>query len=127
MASAAEKAIDIATKLAIKMNVMGLLAVELFVTPGGDVLMNEVAPRPHNSGHWTMDGCNVSQFEQGIRAVTGMPLIKPQRTAAKVVMTNLIGDDVNDLAQWQGAHVHMYGKKDVRPGRKMGHVTVLHD
>lgn len=121
------KAIAIAEKLANALEVVGLLAVELFVTKEKDVLMNEIAPRPHNSGHWTMDGCNVSQFEQAIRAVTEMPLIKPERTAAKVVMTNLIGDDVNDLSQWkkQGAHIHIYGKKEVRAGRKMGHVTIV--
>ncbi len=126
-ANVAAKAMAIATKLANALEVVGLLAVELFVTKEGDVLMNEVAPRPHNSGHWTMDGCNVSQFEQAIRAVTGMPLIKPERTAAKVVMTNLIGDDVNNLLQWEkaGAQIHIYGKKEVRSGRKMGHVTVL--
>ena len=126
-ADVAAKAISIATKLANALQVVGLLAVELFVTKNGDVLMNEVAPRPHNSGHWTMDGCNVSQFEQAIRAVTGMPLIKPERTASKVVMINLIGDEVNHLSAWkkQGAHIHIYGKKEVRAGRKMGHVTVV--
>ncbi len=121
----AQKAIAIATKLATALNVIGLLAVEMFVTKEGDVLMNEMAPRPHNSGHWTLDGCNVSQFEQAIRAVTGMPLIAPKRTAPKVVMTNLIGDDVSDLEKWKGAAVHIYGKKETRPGRKMGHVTVV--
>ena len=122
-----KKALTIATQLAKKLGVVGLLAVELFVTASGDVLMNEVAPRPHNSGHWTLDGCNVSQFEQAIRAVTGMPLIKPQRSANKVIMTNLIGDDVHqaETLKKQGGHVHIYGKKDVRDGRKMGHVTFL--
>ena len=117
---------DLATK-AEKLEVVGLLAVEMFVTGNNDVLVNEVAPRPHNSGHWTLDGCNVSQFEQAIRAVTGLPLIKPERTCDKAVMTNLIGDDVSTLEEWkkQGAQLHIYGKKEVRPGRKMGHVTVL--
>ncbi|MDX2073579.1 MAG: 5-(carboxyamino)imidazole ribonucleotide synthase [Alphaproteobacteria bacterium] len=126
-ADVAAKAMAIATKLANALEVVGLLAVELFVTDEGDVLMNEVAPRPHNSGHWTMDGCNVSQFEQAIRAVAGLPLIRPERTAKKVVMTNLIGEDVNDVSQWkkQGAHIHIYGKKEVRAGRKMGHVTQI--
>ena len=124
------KAIVIASKLVTALEVVGLLSVELFVTKDGEVLLNEIAPRPHNSGHWTLDGCNVSQFEQAIRAVTGMPLIKPVRTAKKVVMTNLIGDDVNDLSKWEntpGAHIHIYGKKEIRPGRKMGHVTVVED
>jgi len=126
-AEVVEKAIAIATKLAMALEVVGLLAVELFVTANGDVLVNEMAPRPHNSGHWTMDGCNVSQFEQGIRAVVGMPLVKAVRTAQKVVMTNLIGMDVNDVPRWKeaGAHVHIYGKKEIRAGRKMGHVTVV--
>ena len=86
-----------------------------------------MAPRPHNSGHWTMDGCNVSQFQQAIRAVSGMNLIKPERTCARAVMTNLIGDDVENLDEWKarGAKIHIYGKKEIRPGRKMGHVTIL--
>ena len=120
----ARLAMAVAMQLAAALHVVGVLAVEMFVTADGNVLVNEVAPRPHNSGHWTMDGCNVSQFEQAIRAITGMPLIKPQRTASNVVMTNLIGEEVNDLAKWSGAHIHLYGKKEIRPGRKMGHVTI---
>lgn len=121
----AEEAMDIATRLAVSLEVVGLLAVEMFVTADANVLVNEMAPRPHNSGHWTMDGCAVSQFAQAIRAVSGLPLAIPKRTAPKVVMTNLIGEDVNHLEQWkaQGAHIHIYGKKEVRAGRKMGHVT----
>src|SRR4029077_14574430 len=101
------KAIDIATNLANALNIVGLLAVEMFVTKDS-VLMNEMAPRPHNSGHWTLDGCNVSQFEQAIRAVTGMKLIAPKRLAKKVVMTNIIGDEVKHLDIWKkaGAHIH---------------------
>lgn len=119
------KAMEMTRELASALEVVGLLAVEMFVTASGDVLMNEMAPRPHNSGHWTLDGCNVSQFEQAIRAVAGMPLVTPQRTAAKVVMTNLIGEEIHALDGWkkQGAHIHTYGKKETRPGRKMGHVT----
>lgn len=120
------KAMQVAIKLATALNVAGLLAVEMFVTKNGEVLMNEMAPRPHNSGHWTLDGCSVSQFEQGIRAVTGMPLIvNPRRKAMKVVMTNLIGDDVKPYLDSKEKGVHVYGKKDIRPGRKMGHVTIL--
>ena len=121
------RAMEIATKLASALKLVGLLAVELFVCKDGSVLLNEMAPRPHNSGHWTMDGANVSQFEQAIRAVVGMPLIAPERKAAKVVMTNLIGDDVDAVDDWktQGATVHIYGKKETRPGRKMGHATVV--
>jgi len=117
------KAMEVATKLAEKLNVIGLLAVELFITRRGEVLVNEMAPRPHNSGHWTMDGCSVSQFEQAIRAVTGMSLIKPERHASKVVMTNLIGDDVKPYLNSKEKGVHIYGKKEIRPGRKMGHVN----
>lgn len=119
-----QNAMDIATKLATKLNVVGLLAVEMFVTTTNDVLVNEMAPRPHNSGHWTLHGCNVSQFEQAIRAVTGMKLIPPERTAPKVVMTNLIGDDKAPESN-ATTHVVIYGKKEVRPGRKMGHITTL--
>ncbi len=122
-----DKTIETAIKLVNSLSVVGLLAVELFVTKDGQVLVNEMAPRPHNSGHWTMDGCSVSQFEQAIRAVAGLPLVKPERKYSRVVMTNLIGDDVNDLSGWKqrGVHIHLYGKKEIRPGRKMGHVTQL--
>jgi 5-(carboxyamino)imidazole ribonucleotide synthase len=87
--------------------------------------VNEIAPRVHNSGHWTLDGASISQFEQHIRAIAGWPLGKPVRHGP-VTMTNLIGDDVNDYEQWltvPGATVHLYGKGPPRPGRKMGHVT----
>lgn len=122
-----KRAIDVATTLANALNVIGLLAVEMFVSNEGEILLNEIAPRPHNSGHWTLDGCNVSQFEQAIRAVTNMPLIMPERMYESIVMTNLIGDDINHLEGWKnkGAHIHIYGKKEVRAGRKMGHVTEL--
>lgn len=118
------KAMQVAIKLATALEVVGLLAVEMFVTKEGDVLVNEMAPRPHNSGHWTLHGCTVSQFEQAIRAVTGLPLVNPKRTAPKVVMTNLIGDDEVPRED-ANTHVVIYGKKEVRPGRKMGHITKL--
>ena len=89
------------------------------------VLVNEIAPRVHNSGHWTLDGASISQFEQHIRAIAGWPLGKPVRHGP-VTMTNLIGDDINDYERWltvPGATVHLYGKGAPRPGRKMGHVT----
>ena len=92
---------------------------------GPTVLVNEIAPRVHNSGHWTLDGASISQFEQHIRAIAGWPLGKPVRHGP-VTMTNLIGDDINDYEQWltvPGATVHLYGKGPARPGRKMGHVT----
>ena len=108
---------------------VGVLAVEMFVVRSGKkqhVLVNEVAPRVHNSGHWTMDGATVSQFEQHIRAVAGWPLAKPIRLGKRVEMINLIGAEVNEAAHWltvPGASLHLYGKKDARAGRKMGHVT----
>ena len=89
------------------------------------LLVNETASRVHNSGHWTLDGASVSQFEQHIRAIAGWPLAKPVRHG-KVTMTNLIGDDVLTYEKWltvPGATVHLYGKGAPRPGRKMGHVT----
>lgn len=123
----AAAATGIAGKIAAELNLVGLLAVEMFVTPDGDILVNEIAPRPHNSGHWTMDACAVSQFEQFIRAVAGLPLGDPARHS-DAVMTNLIGDDADAwlaLAAEPGACLHLYGKTESRPGRKMGHVTRL--
>lgn len=119
------EATTIARRLAAALGVVGLLAVEMFVTRDGTVLVNEVAPRPHNSGHWTQDFCAVSQFEQLVRAVCGLPLAPPT-ILAPCMMKNLIGDEV---AQWPsllaepGAHLHLYGKAQARPGRKMGHVN----
>src|SRR5690606_31697164 len=98
--------------------------VELFVTPQG-LLVNEIAPRVHNSGHWTQNGCAVDQFEQHIRAVAGLPLGDGGRYA-DVVMENLIGEDVDrlpDLLREARTAVHLYGKAEARPGRKMGHVN----
>jgi 5-(carboxyamino)imidazole ribonucleotide synthase len=124
----AAQARAIAEKIASALNYVGVFAVELFVVPGENgptLLVNETAPRVHNSGHWTLDGASVSQFEQHIRAIAGWPLGKPLRHG-QVTMTNLIGDDVLDYAKWltvPGATVHLYGKGAPRPGRKMGHVT----
>lgn len=122
----------IARQLAEKLDVVGLLAVEMFVLRQPDeqgryVLVNEIAPRPHNSGHWTMDACACSQFEQLVRAVCGLSLgsTKPLRHA---VMHNLIGDDVKRWPEFladPNACLHLYGKTEIRAGRKMGHVTVL--
>ena len=124
----AAQARGIAETIANAMNYVGVLAVEMFVVPGDNgptLLVNEIAPRVHNSGHWTLDGASVSQFEQHIRAIAGWPLGKPVRHG-EVTMTNLIGDDVNGYERWltvPGATVHLYGKGAPRPGRKMGHVT----
>lgn len=115
----------VAEALAQRLDIVGLLAVEMFVTAGGGVLVNEVAPRPHNSGHWSQDGCATSQFEQFVRAVTGLPL-GPVDVLFPTVMQNLIGDEVE---QWKSivaepdAKLHLYGKAEARPGRKMGHVN----
>jgi 5-(carboxyamino)imidazole ribonucleotide synthase len=119
---------SIAEQIAHALNYVGVLAVEMFVVAGKDgptVLVNEIAPRVHNSGHWTLDGASISQFEQHIRAIAGWPLGKPIRHGA-VTMTNLIGDDILSYEEWltvPGATVHLYGKGPPRPGRKMGHVT----
>ncbi len=101
----------------------GVMGVELFVTPAG-LLVNEVAPRVHNSGHWTQNGCVIDQFEQHIRAVAGWPLGDATRHS-DVVMTNLIGDDVLRYAGITDAGLHLYGKADIKAGRKMGHINRL--
>jgi 5-(carboxyamino)imidazole ribonucleotide synthase len=124
----ADEARAVAEKIAGALDYVGVLAVEMFVVQadsGAKVLVNEIAPRVHNSGHWTLDGASISQFEQHIRAIAGWPLGKPVRHGP-VTMTNLIGDDVNDYERWltvPGATVHLYGKGAPRAGRKMGHVT----
>jgi len=125
----AREARQVATRIAKAFNYVGVLAVEMFVVRKGRqraVLVNEIAPRVHNSGHWTIDGATVSQFEQHIRAVAGWPLAKPVRLGRRVEMVNLIADEIDDVARWltvPGASVHIYGKGDARPRRKMGHVT----
>ena len=123
--AAAQEARRIAETIAHKFAYVGVLAVEMFVLRDGSLLVNEIAPRVHNSGHWTLDGASVSQFEQHIRAVAGWPLGTPIRHG-RVEMINLIGSEVEDYRAWlkvAGAAVHLYGKAAVRPGRKMGHVT----
>ena len=125
----AKEAEKIAARIAKALDYVGVLGVEMFVVKvkGKQALMvNEIAPRVHNSGHWTLDGASVSQFEQHIRAVAGWPLAKPLRLGRKVQMTNLIGDEVHDLEPWltlPGTSLHLYGKLEARAGRKMGHVT----
>lgn len=124
-AETAAEADRIARRIAEALELVGVLAVEMFVTADGAVLVNEMAPRPHNSGHWTMDACATCQFEQLVRAVCGLPLGSVERVA-DAEMTNLIGDDVlrwPDLLAEPGARLHLYGKAEARPGRKMGHVN----
>jgi 5-(carboxyamino)imidazole ribonucleotide synthase len=125
----AEEAATLASRLATALDYVGVIAVEMFAVDGR-LLLNEIAPRPHNSGHYTIDACRTSQFEQQVRVLCGMPLGDPsQHTPA--VMVNLLGDIWRDgEPRWEavlrhaGAHLHLYGKRDARPGRKMGHVTV---
>ncbi len=127
-ATLAAEAESIAWRLAAALDIVGLLAVEMFLTRDGRLLVNELAPRPHNSGHWTMDACATSQFEQFVRAICGLPLGSVERFA-DAVMTNLIGDEVTAwpaLLADAGARLHLYGKTEIRPGRKMGHVNRLY-
>jgi len=117
-------AVLIAARILNALGYVGVMGVELFVTPKG-LIVNEIAPRVHNSGHWTQNACAVDQFEQHIRAVAGWPLGDGSRFA-DVEMLNLIGDDVlrvPDLAREAGTAIHLYGKAEARPGRKMGHVN----
>ena len=113
-----------ASRIVTALDYVGVMGVELFVTPSG-LIVNEIAPRVHNSGHWTQAGCAVDQFEQHIRAVAGLPLGDGRRHA-DVVMENLIGDDMDrlpDLLHAPDTQIHLYGKAEVKPGRKMGHVN----
>ncbi len=121
-----EEAKRIAERIAEALDYVGVLAVELFVGKDGTLLVNEIAPRVHNSGHWTIDACAVSQFEQHIRAVAGWPLGNPARHS-DATMTNIIGEEANDWAKLaaHGGALHLYGKGEARAGRKMGHITRL--
>ncbi len=117
-------AVLLAARILNALDYVGVMGVELFVTPQG-LIVNEIAPRVHNSGHWTQNGCAVDQFEQHIRAVAGLPLGDGGRHS-DVVMENLIGDDiarVPDILRERDAALHLYGKAESRPGRKMGHVN----
>jgi 5-(carboxyamino)imidazole ribonucleotide synthase len=123
----ARAAEDIARTIATQLDLVGVLAVEMFVTTDGRLLVNELAPRPHNSGHWTIDACATSQFEQLVRALCGLPLGSTERHA-DAVMKNLIGDEVEtwrEAVADPAARLHLYGKRVTLPGRKMGHVTRL--
>lgn len=125
----AAQATALASRLAQALDYVGVLAVEMFVV-GGRLLVNEIAPRPHNSGHYTIDACRTSQFEQQVRVLCGLPLADPT-LHTPAVMVNLLGDIwSHGEPRWEavlrhpGAHLHLYGKREARPGRKMGHVTV---
>ncbi len=130
-ASILARAQSIAAEIALKLDVIGLLAVEFFLTKRGDLLVNELAPRPHNSGHYSFDACVTSQFEQQLRAVCGLPLGET-RLLSPVLMRNLLGDVwANGTPDWPallalpGLRLHLYGKSEPRVGRKMGHYCVL--
>ncbi len=126
---------QVAMRIANGLDVVGLIAVEMFVTRDGEVLVNELAPRPHNSGHYTIEGCVTSQFEQLARIMVGMP-IGDVSLRSPTVMVNLLGDvwestggapDWASVLRMSGAHLHLYGKSSYRVGRKMGHITVSGD
>ncbi len=118
----------IAVKLAEVLSLEGVLAVEMFVTASGALYVNELAPRPHNSGHYTIEACNISQFTQHIRAIVGLPLLKPE-LIKPAVMINILGQHVKGVEEQMGDYsrwyVHFYGKKEAKRGRKMGHITIL--
>ncbi|HEU5304746.1 MAG TPA: 5-(carboxyamino)imidazole ribonucleotide synthase, partial [Gemmatimonadales bacterium] len=123
---------ELATRVAEAMSYVGVLGVELFLV-GGGLMVNEMAPRPHNSGHYTIDACSVDQFEQQLRTLCGLPLARP-RLLSPVAMVNLLGDLWNrGEPRWEeafkrpGVRLHLYGKAEARPGRKMGHLNCLAD
>lgn len=121
------KAQKLGKKVADEVGLVGVLALEMFVTKDGKILANEIAPRTHNSGHWTIDACAVSQFENHVRTVCGLPVGSAKRHS-DAVMLNLIGDDIALVDSYMAkanACIHLYGKPDVRAGRKMGHITLL--
>jgi 5-(carboxyamino)imidazole ribonucleotide synthase len=127
----AREARELATGLAEEMEYVGVLGVELFVAHGGKLLVNEMAPRPHNSGHYTLDACSTDQFEQQLRTLCGLPLAQPW-LLSPVAMINLLGDLWTDgEPRWEealkrpGVRLHLYGKSEARPGRKMGHLNCL--
>lgn len=128
-----QKAIDVATRLIDTMGMVGLLAVELFIDKDGKILINEIAPRPHNSGHQSIEGNLVSQYDQHLRAVLGLPLAATD-VKMQSAMVNLLGEDgysgparyegLEAVLALSGTQIHLYGKKETRPFRKMGHVTI---
>ena len=128
-----DEAGELACRVAAALDYVGVLAVELFVANGGRLYVNELAPRPHNSGHYTLDACSVDQFEQQLRALCGLPLAEP-RLLTPVAMINLLGDLWSGgTPRWAealrrpGVKLHLYGKAEPRPGRKMGHLNCLAD
>jgi 5-(carboxyamino)imidazole ribonucleotide synthase len=133
--SVIENARLLAADIAVQLDVVGLIAVEMFVTKENELLVNELAPRPHNSGHYTMDGCDTSQFDQLVRVLAGLPIAEP-KLHSPTVMVNLLGEiwvDTDGDPDWAravempGVSLHLYGKAEPRVGRKMGHINVVAD
>lgn len=126
----AKLAVEAAEKIADSLQLVGTLAVEMFVLEDGTVVINELAPRPHNSGHYSIEACNISQFHQHIRAVCGWPLRKPKLWSPSV-MVNILGQHVmpvtNSLSKYPNWSIHLYGKQQAKKNRKMGHVTIMTD
>jgi 5-(carboxyamino)imidazole ribonucleotide synthase len=123
------RAVSLAEKVVAGLDYVGVLCIEMFVTKSGDLLLNEIAPRPHNSGHYSIEACETSQFAQQVRALVNAPL-GDTRLLTPAVMVNVLGDcwsagapNWSDVLAVPGAHLHLYGKVDAKPGRKMGHVT----
>jgi 5-(carboxyamino)imidazole ribonucleotide synthase len=132
----AEQAQDIARRIVTHLDYVGILGIEFFLTAGGELWVNELAPRTHNSGHYTLDACVTSQFAMHLQAITDRPLGDPRLKSASAVMVNLLGFETADsdyqekrqtLAALPHTKVHWYGKSASRPGRKLGHVTQLSD
>ena len=133
--SVIQKARLLAVDIAAQLDVVGLVAVEMFVTKENELIVNELAPRPHNSGHYTMDGCDTSQFDQLVRVLAGLPIAEP-KLHSPTVMVNLLGEiwvDTDGDPDWAravempGVSLHLYGKAEPRVGRKMGHINVVAD
>jgi 5-(carboxyamino)imidazole ribonucleotide synthase len=131
-----QKAENIAKNIAESLKIVGLLAVEMFLTPNHQILVNELAPRPHNSGHQTIEGNYTSQFEQHLRAIFNLPL-GDTKSITNAIMVNLLGEKgyegiaeyegLEDILKKEGVYVHLYGKKFTKPFRKMGHITIIND
>ena len=124
----AHAATEAATKIADYLNLVGTLAIEMFVLENGEIIINELAPRPHNSGHYSIEACNISQFTQHIRAVCGWPLRQPKLWGGSV-MVNVLGQHImpltNSIAKYPDWSIHLYGKAEAKVDRKMGHVTIM--
>ncbi|HRL11085.1 MAG TPA: ATP-grasp domain-containing protein, partial [Aggregatilineales bacterium] len=131
----AARAAALSSQAVTALDGVGVFGVELFLLADGSLLLNEIAPRPHNSGHYTIEACVTSQFENHLRAVLGLPLGDTHMITPAAVMVNVLGrrngaadiDGIRDALTVSGAHLHLYGKRESRVGRKMGHVTALAD